>query len=220
MLSRILEPEVMDSADEAREYDAMDHGPVNRLFVADFLSLPRPEGMVLDVGTGTAQIPVELCRQCSEARVRAIDLAGHMLQRAALNVERAGLTGRVLLQTCDAKQMPFSANTFAAVISNSIVHHIPEPIEVFREMVRVAAPGGRLFIRDLLRPTTTLELRHLAACYAGEASPHARSMFEASLAAALRVGEVRDIVASLGFPAETVARTSDRHWTWSAVKPV
>ena len=32
MLSRVLEPEVMDSPEEASDYDAMDHAEVNRLF--------------------------------------------------------------------------------------------------------------------------------------------------------------------------------------------
>ena len=37
MLSRVLEPEVMDTPEEARDYDSMDHAAVNRLFVTDFL---------------------------------------------------------------------------------------------------------------------------------------------------------------------------------------
>ncbi len=36
MLERVLEPEAMDSPEEARDYDAMDHSAVNRVFVADF----------------------------------------------------------------------------------------------------------------------------------------------------------------------------------------
>ncbi len=63
MLPRVLEPEVMDSPEEARDYDAMDHAEVNRVFVADFLRFWPGSGFVLDVGTGTAQIPIELCRQ-------------------------------------------------------------------------------------------------------------------------------------------------------------
>ena len=35
---RVLEPEVMDTPEEARDYDAMDHAAVNRVFVADFLT--------------------------------------------------------------------------------------------------------------------------------------------------------------------------------------
>ena len=37
MLPRTLEPEVMDTPDDARDYDAMDHAEVNRLFVDHLL---------------------------------------------------------------------------------------------------------------------------------------------------------------------------------------
>ena len=74
MLPRTLEAEVMDSAAEARDYDAMDHREVNRVFVADFLAAWGGGGSVLDVGTGTAQIPIELCRRSPLPVVTAIDL--------------------------------------------------------------------------------------------------------------------------------------------------
>src|SRR4051812_18377213 len=86
-LDRRLEPEVMESAEEAADYDAMDHSQVNRVFVDDLLAAinrdPRSEigsqdtsiqptsdlGSltslfdILDLGTGTALIPVELCKR-------------------------------------------------------------------------------------------------------------------------------------------------------------
>src|SRR5262245_28528158 len=54
MLPRVLEPEVMDTEAEARDYDAMDHATVNRAFVADLLALWDGRGTALDLGTGTA----------------------------------------------------------------------------------------------------------------------------------------------------------------------
>src|SRR6476620_5625595 len=63
MLPRVLEPEVMDTPEEARDYDAMDHSAVNRVFVADFLAVWDGRGPVLDLGTGTALVPIEFCRQ-------------------------------------------------------------------------------------------------------------------------------------------------------------
>src|SRR5438105_4055267 len=140
MLPRVLEPEVMDSAEEARDYDAMDHSQVNRAFVVDFLAFftpltPLPGNIVLDVGTGTAQIPIELCRQNAIVNVVAVDLAEHMLRVAKENVQRAGLANRIRLERVDAKRSPGPAGRFAAVISNSIVHHIPEPAAVLAEMV-------------------------------------------------------------------------------------
>ncbi len=38
MLSRVLEPEVMDTPEQASAYDAMDHSEVNRRFVDDVLA--------------------------------------------------------------------------------------------------------------------------------------------------------------------------------------
>jgi ubiquinone/menaquinone biosynthesis C-methylase UbiE len=219
MLPRILEPEVMDTAEEARDYDAMDHAAVNRLFAADFLAAWDGRIPILDCGTGTAQIPIELCRQSAAARVVAIDLAEHMLQQGGENVRRAALQDRIELRCADAKQLPFPPGHFGAVMSNSIVHHIPEPLAVLTEMVRVTVPGGLLFVRDLMRPADEATVRHLVATYAAEANAHQQKMFADSLRAALTLDEIRGLIAALGFDPATVRATSDRHWTWSARKP-
>jgi ubiquinone/menaquinone biosynthesis C-methylase UbiE len=218
MLPRVLEPEVMDSAEEARDYDAMDHRQVNDRFVSDFLLIWPDAGHVLDVGTGTAQIPIELCRRAPGVRVVAVDAAPHMLDIGRENVRRAGLADRIAPQLCDAKRLPFPDESFDAVISNSIVHHIPRPRDVLAEMVRVVRRGGALLVRDLARPEDEPTLQRLVRQYAGDANDHQRQMFAASLHAALTVEEVRDLVSALGFPPGGVQMTSDRHWTWGAVK--
>ncbi len=219
MLDRILEPEVMDSADEARDYDTMDHSAVNRVFVADFLADWNRRGPILDVGTGTAQIPIEFCRQSPAGDIVAIDLADHMLAVGNENVRRLKLDGRIRLEKVNARAMPYTSASFAAVMSNSIVHHIPEPRLAFDEIVRVAAPGATVFIRDLLRPPDDATLWKLVDTYAGGANDHQRKMFAESLHAALTVEDVRKLVAAHGFDPTAVQQTSDRHWTWSAQKP-
>lgn len=217
MLNRVLEPEVMDSAEEARDYDAMDHSQVNRAFVADFLaSWQGADGTVLDIGTGTAQIPIELCRQQAALRVIGIDLADNMLRVAQDNLLREGLTGRVRLDRIDAKCLPYASGFFQAVMSNSIVHHIPRPLEVLAEMARVTAPAGLIFVRDLLRPSNDDVARALVDTYAGNANAHQQQMFADSLRAALSLDEIRAMVVQLGFAAESVRQTSDRHWTFCA----
>jgi ubiquinone/menaquinone biosynthesis C-methylase UbiE len=218
MLPRVLEPEVMDSAEEAHDYDAMDHALVNRAFVADLLALWRPSGRVLDVGTGTAQIPIELCRQTPGVTAVAVDAARHMLAVATANIKKAGLDKRIQLQCCDAKKMPFADSSFQAVMSNSIVHHIPQPLGVLAEIKRLAAPGGTIFVRDLMRPADDQMVKHFVATYAGDANAHQQKMFDESLRAALTLDEIRAMVQGLGFGPETVRATSDRHWTWCAVR--
>jgi ubiquinone/menaquinone biosynthesis C-methylase UbiE len=219
MLPRVLEPEVMDTPEEARDYDAMDHLEVNRVFVADFLKVWDGRGPVLDLGTGTALIPIEFCRQSPRGEVVAVDAARHMIALAEGNVRRGGLESRIRLRLGDAKRMPFADGEFPAVMSNSIVHHIPDPRTVFAEIARVAAPGATIFVRDLLRPADAATLRHLVKTYAGDANEHQQKMFAESLHAALTVDEVRDLVAGVGHDPAGVRRTTDRHWTWS-VRPV
>ena len=65
---------------------------------------------------------------------------------------------------------PTGAFACCGQVSNSIVHHIPEPIAVFVEMVRVVRPGGVLFVRDLLRPDDEPTLRNLVELYAAGAN--------------------------------------------------
>ncbi len=218
MLERVLEPEVMDSAEEARDYDSMDHAHVNQLFVSDFLQFYPAPIHVLDVGAGTAQIPIELCRRHATVRVVAIDMAQHMLDVGHANLARAGLAERIELRLCDAKKMPFADGSFDAVMSNSIVHHIPTPFAVLAEMARVVKPGGVLFVRDLLRPNDAAALAGFVKTYAGDANAHQQKMFADSLHAALTLEEVRAMMNRLGFDAATVQQTSDRHWTWAARK--
>jgi ubiquinone/menaquinone biosynthesis C-methylase UbiE len=221
MLARVLEPEVMDSPQEAIDYDTMDHSTVNRLFVADFLELWRARfpaaaaGEILDLGTGTAQIPIELLRRDAGFHVLAIDLAESMLALGRRNVATAGFSGQIQLERVDAKRLHYKSGRFAAVISNSIVHHIPEPAAVLAEASRVLRPGGLIFVRDLLRPDDDAGVRHLVDTYAAGANEHQRRLFEASLRAALSLEEVRDLVARLGHPPQQVCQTSDRHWMWA-----
>jgi ubiquinone/menaquinone biosynthesis C-methylase UbiE len=176
----------------------------------------RPTVDVLDLGAGTARIPIELCQRLADARVLAVDAAIQMLEVARYNVEIASLVQRVQLVHADAKRLPFADGMFPVVVSNSILHHIPEPRIVLREAVRVTAPGGLLFFRDLLRPDSLDRLRELVDQYAGAEEENARRMFADSLHAALSLAEIREMVVALGFAPETVQATSDRHWTWSA----
>jgi len=225
MLPRVLEIEVMDTPEEAHDYDAMDHASVNRVFVADFLAVFLPtcnaskSQQILDLGTGTAQIPIELCRQFAAAQVVAVDLAENMLQLARANVKRAGLTASITVERCDAKSLAYADGQFAALISNSIVHHIPEPARVIAEMIRVVRPGGVIFVRDLLRPNDDATVSHLVRTYAGNANRHQQQMFDDSLRAALTLDEIRELIVRAGMNAAEATQTTDRHWTWSARKP-
>ncbi|WP_437277616.1 class I SAM-dependent methyltransferase [Sorangium sp. So ce375] len=212
-LVRVLEPEVMDTDEDARAYDSMDHAAVNTAFCDALLSHNPGLGYALDVGTGTCLLPIELCRRVPTARIKAIDLSASMLDLGRRRVEQAGLTESIALALADAKALPEPDEAFSAVLSNSIVHHIPEPLHALREMLRVLQPGGLLFVRDLVRPEDEASTAALVDTYAANDTAYQRALFEASLRAALSLEEVRGMLRSLRIPPECAQVTSDRHWT-------
>ncbi len=227
-LKRILEPEVMDSADEAHDYDTMDHSEVNRRFVEDCIAFlnecqqasdPNSDRtsacrQILDLGTGTAQIPVLLSEALpSDHTILAADMSLEMLRVAQRNIRDAGCDSSVVPICCNARQLPVPDRSCHYLISNSIIHHIPEPAHAFAEICRVAAPGAVFFLRDLLRPDSEQQLEELVARWAGNAIPHQQQMFRESLYAALTVEEVRDLLRNQNLDPDWVRQTTDRHWT-------
>ncbi|WP_417388003.1 class I SAM-dependent methyltransferase [Gimesia sp.] len=222
MIPRQLEPEVMDTREEAVNYDTMDHSEVNRLFAESLLPViagcqhhQMQTLKILDLGTGTALIPIEICQRIPHLQIIAADLAAEMLKVAQQNIQRAGLSESIFLEHADAKQLPCENHSFDGVISNSLIHHIPEPQTVFAEIKRVLKPGGFLFLRDLLRPDSQAELNRLVTLYAADENPQQRQMFHDSLHAALTREEVRALLHSCHWPEAAVNITSDRHWTVS-----
>ncbi|MDP9151134.1 MAG: class I SAM-dependent methyltransferase [Myxococcota bacterium] len=238
MLPRTLEPEVMDSEEEARDYDAMDLAEVNVRFCDDLCVAASGRGVpstdartkcALDMGTGSAHVVIELARRAPVLEIVAVDLAEKMLDLARRNVERAGFAGRIRLVRADAKATEWPDGAFDLVISNSLVHHVGDAGGALREMWRLVRPNGLLFVRDLARPESEGRLRALVSRYVpaldgGDTAMRAahdrqRALFEASLHAALTVDEVRAAAARLGIPAGAIDMTSDRHWTLAHFRP-
>jgi ubiquinone/menaquinone biosynthesis C-methylase UbiE len=226
-VKRTLEPEEMDTEQEALDYDAMDHHEVNARFCTDFIAalpLLDRDTQMCDLGTGTARIPIEVCKRLFRCKVFAIDLSREMINVAERNVRNAGLSDRVFPSVDDAKKIAALAGglTMDAVFSNSVVHHIPEPAQFLAEAYAHVGKGGVLFVRDLVRPETPEEATRLANQYSpvdrSSEGAHATSQRQwellcASLHAALTVSEVQALVAPLGIPTSAVTQTSDRHWT-------
>jgi ubiquinone/menaquinone biosynthesis C-methylase UbiE len=218
MLPRTLEAELMDSDDEATEYDSINHHQVNAAFADDFLNLPDLKNDCLDLGTGTALIPIEICRRRESLRFMACDAAIAMLEMARFNIDVAGMLDRVQLQQSDAKRLPFQDEFFDAVISNSLVHHLPDPKPMLAEAWRVLKTGGWLFVRDLFRPASHAAVEDLVQQHAANESAASQQLLRQSLHAALTMDEVRDLLNEAGMPSGQLKQTSDRHWTLSLRK--
>ena len=209
-MQRVLEPEVMDTAQEAEEYDAMDHTEPNRGFVGRLVELGAG-GEMLDVGCGPGHVALMVCEQIADARVLGVDLAQHMLDYAERHRAASPHADRVRFELADAKGMPYADGHFDAVYSNTILHHIPDPRPFLTELRRVLKPGGVLLVRDLFRPDAVERADELVALHAADANPNQQALFHASLCAAFTPDELRALADECGLADAELVVDTDRH---------
>lgn len=212
-MQRVLEPEVMDTWEEAVEYDSMDFTEVNAAFAKSAIALGPMSGKILDAGTGTARIPIAIAQIRPAWELTCIDLSANMLKVAAENVSKAKVQEQIKLESIDAKAMPYPDRYFDMVISNSIIHHLPDPLPFLREVRRVLKPNGAIFLRDLLRPEDEAIRDNLVEMYAGDCNSHQKQLFSDSLQAAFTLDEIQIMVETAGLEGLRIYESSDRHWT-------
>jgi len=214
-MNRTLEPEVMDTPDDAIGYDAMDHSGPNRAFVDRLKSLGA-HGKMIDLGTGPGHIPILLAQALPAAakpEIIAVDLSRHMLAIAGRKLAdlAADIAGRIRFELADVKRLPYADRAFDTVFSNTILHHIPRPVEFLREAWRVLKPGGILLVRDLYRPADERTLDRLVSLHAAGCDEHQQKMFRDSLKAALTPDELRQTAREAGMSNVEVVIDTDRH---------
>jgi ubiquinone/menaquinone biosynthesis C-methylase UbiE len=211
-VERVLEPEVMDSEEEAREYDAMDFAQSDRAFAERAASMVgNGEVTIVDLGCGPCNIAILMAGLLPNARFLCVDLAASMLDLARVKLARLGLSERVTLLQADVKATGLPAGSFDLVMSNSTMHHLAEPTKLLREMKRLLAPHGALLLMDLFRPLTTEAAWAIVDSVSPDDSARQRGLFFDSLCAALTVEEAQSIVQAAELEGAVVEPCSARH---------
>ena len=218
-MRRILEPELMDTQRDAEEYDAMDFWEPDTRFAEDAIALLRGQGgHVIDLGTGTAKIPVLMLERRGDLEITAVDLAKEMLRVAARRVADAGFADRCKLACMDIKALRVPAAKYDLVLCNSTVHHMPDPLVLFREIARVAKPTGAILIRDLIRPQSMDDAWAMVKRVAAGEHIRQQQLFFDSLCAAHTMEDVEGLVKTSKLERIKIAPCSERHWT--AERPI
>ena len=213
-MKRTPEPaELMDEAQQALAYAGADFSEANELFLELFGQLrPGPfSGRAIDLGCGPADIPLRFARRHPEAVIDAVDGAPAMLALAEAAIAEEGLGRRIRLHCHHLPAAELPEGNYQAVLSNSLLHHLADPMDLWRTVKHCAAPGAAVLVMDLLRPGSPEAVEALVERHAADAPEVLRRDFRASLHAAYRPEEVDAQLREAGLPGLKTEQVSDRH---------
>lgn len=222
-MQRVPEPELMDEAFQVKAYAAADFSDGDHALIADLADylcsanqIPHQGSMIVDIGCGPGNISEGLARYWPDSTVVGIDGSEAMLavakdrqQKASPDLKR--LSYRCLNISAMASSSFALASNAHLIVSNSLIHHLHNPDQLWMAIKNVAAPGAVVFHRDLRRPSTSqqaaaLQLKHL---------PHAPAVlikdYLASLHAAFTVEEIRAQLVFEGLDHLKVVEIEDRY---------
>ncbi|MEJ2009615.1 MAG: class I SAM-dependent methyltransferase [Acidobacteriota bacterium] len=117
----------------------------------------RPlDGVLMDVGTGTARLLLKLALRPELHTLRFIgtDYFPDMVRLAARNARDNGFAGRVDILHADVHALPFPDQCASVVISRSTIHHWAKPVTALGEIYRILRSGGLALIHDVRRDST------------------------------------------------------------------
>jgi 2-polyprenyl-3-methyl-5-hydroxy-6-metoxy-1,4-benzoquinol methylase len=213
MMERVLEPEVMDDPEQVLAYAGADFEEENQGFVDKFFTMyPDLESPhIVDLGCGPGDIPIRVVRRHSTCQVTGIDASQPMIAYAEQAVQKAGFQDRVRF-LCQRFQDVNLSSPADAMISNSLVHHVPNPLRFWYSLKTLVKPGGRVLVMDLLRPESPEAAQTIVDEQAASEPERLRQDFFHSLLAAFTEDEVAAQLAELNFSRLMVDVPDDRHW--------
>jgi ubiquinone/menaquinone biosynthesis C-methylase UbiE len=207
-MKRILEPEAMDTMDEALAYDRMIklysfyiNGPFVKKISKIIKRKTKKNGSlsVLDIGCGTGRIPIGIAKRVEEStRIYAIDISKNMLEVAERNAKYEGVDKKIVFRQADGKKLDFKENTFDLVMCSIMLHHLADPAGLLSEMKRVAKNNGTVVVRDVIRLPSKLILNLFVNIFGSLAGTLMKNDYRASLLAGFAVKEYKEMMGSAG----------------------
>lgn len=215
-MERVLEPELMDDPEQASVYARADFDKENQGFVDRLLEYypdlaDLKDAHVLDLGCGPADIPIRLARAWPDCRITGVDGSAPMIALGVDAVRAAGLTDRITLRH-ERIQDTVLAEQADGVISNSLLHHLPNPLQFWYAIRQLAKSGAAVLVMDLFRPDSSEAAQALVEQYAAEEPAILRRDFYQSLLAAFTDDEVAAQLTEMNLSRLLIDVPDDRHW--------
>lgn len=215
MMDRIPEPELMNEAEQARAYAEADfaesHDRCIELLQTSLPDLPQT-GTALDLGCGSGDVTLRLACALPDWRIDGLDGSPAMLRYGHEAVQKAGLTEQITLHEAYLPDGDAPCDRYDLIFSNSLLHHLADPMVLWQSIDRWAKPNTAIFIMDLMRPDSTQSAAQIVDRYAANEPEILRRDFYNSLLAAYCIDEVQAQLQQAKLEYLEVKAVGDRHF--------
>jgi len=109
--------------------------------------LPR-SARILDIGTGTGQLPVMLAMANRNLSITGIDLSRMCLALAAQHARETGVSDYVAFERVNIENDEWNIEPFDLIISTCSLHHWRRPANVLRAARKLLRQNGSIWILD------------------------------------------------------------------------
>ena len=220
-MKRIPEPELMDSEAQTQAYAGAEFSEPNQLFIdrfrSSFADLPV-SGLGADLGCGPGDITLRLAQMLPGWRWHGIDAGPNMLKLAEQALAETPLSEQVELLCHRIPDPELGERGYQALVSNSLLHHLPAPDSLWITIRQMAAAGARVMVMDLIRPDSTELAQALVDQHAAGEPDILREDFYNSLCAAYTVNELKQQLTANQLDHFQLEMISDRHWmAWGSM---
>ncbi|MBW2382797.1 MAG: metalloregulator ArsR/SmtB family transcription factor [Deltaproteobacteria bacterium] len=167
--------------------------------------LVTPGLRVADVGTGTGILATELARLGLD--VVGIDHSARMLEaaRGKLEAQSFPAGGRVELRRGEADRIPLDDASMDAAFAHMVLHYVPSPADVVREMARIVKAGGALVVVDFVQHGHEWMKQELGVLWMGFSADDVCGWFEAAGLPDVQLEESESVAHGRDLPATFIA---------------
>jgi len=113
--------------------------------IADNVVKRIGNGTILDLGSGTGYLSIEIAKRSAGLQVCGIDLSRQMVKIAK---RRGKGIDNARFVFGNAARLPFKGSSVDLVVSTGVFHHLKTPRLVFEECYRILKAGGEAWIFD------------------------------------------------------------------------
>ena len=117
-------------------------------FVEQVLKTFPGPARILDIGTGTGQLPIMLAKANRNYQLTAADISRKYLEVASSKANLAGVGSRITFNQIDISRDQWDVEPFDLIVSTCSMHHWRQPVLMLKNAEKLLRKQGQIWVLD------------------------------------------------------------------------